>query len=144
MPVAVLGGGPVGLAAVAKLVKRGIPAVLLESGETFGASLLDYGHVRLFSPWQYNVDPMMAEMLARHGWTPPPQDELPLAREIVDRVLTPFAALAEIAPAIRLQTKVVAVSREGYDKVKSEGRGDAPFVIRALERGAPIELRAVR
>jgi hypothetical protein len=142
LPVAVLGAGPVGLAALAKLVERGIPCVLLEAADTVGANLLDFGHVRLFSPWRYNVDPTMAGMLGRQGWTPPPQDELPLAREIVDRVLKPFAALADIAPRIRLQTKVVAVTREGYDKVKSEGRADAPFVIRALERGASMELRA--
>jgi NADPH-dependent 2,4-dienoyl-CoA reductase/sulfur reductase-like enzyme len=140
--VAVLGAGPVGLAAVANLAGRGMPFVLLEAADTVGASLLEFGHVRLFSPWRYNVDPTMAEMLGRHGWTAPPEDELPLAREIVDRVLRPFAALADISPFLKLQTKVIAISREGFDKVKSEGRADAPFVIRAVERGAPIELRA--
>jgi len=142
LPVAVLGAGPVGLAAVANLVRRGMPFVLLEAAETVGASLLEFGHVRLFSPWRYNVDPTMAEMLGRDGWTAPPEDELPLAREIVDRVLRPFAALADIAPFVKLQTKVIAISREGFDKVKSEGRAEAPFVIHAVERGAPIELRA--
>jgi Pyridine nucleotide-disulphide oxidoreductase len=142
LPVAVLGAGPVGLAAVANLAGRGMPFVLVEAADTVGASLLEFGHVRLFSPWRYNVDPRMAEMLGRHGWTAPPEDELPLAREIVDRVLRPFAALAGIAPFLKLQTKVIAISREGFDKVKSEGRAEAPFVIRAVERGTPIELRA--
>jgi len=60
LPVAVLGAGPVGLAAAAKLLERNIPFVVLEAGNEVGANLIDYGHVRLFSPWQYNVDPAMA------------------------------------------------------------------------------------
>lgn len=68
LPVAVLGAGPVGLAAAAKLMERGTPFVLLEAGSRVAANLLDYGHVRLFSPWQYNVDHTMAKLLEPTGW----------------------------------------------------------------------------
>jgi N-acetylglutamate synthase-like GNAT family acetyltransferase len=142
LPVAVLGAGPVGLAAAARLLERDIPFVVLEAGKAVGANLLDYGHVRLFSPWQYDVDAAMAGRLARSGWQAPPADDLPLAREVVERVLRPFAALPEVAGALKLDTRVVAVSREGFDKVKSAGRAEAPFVIRAIQGGQPIELRA--
>ena len=142
LPVAVLGAGPVGLAAAAKLIERGIPFVLLEAGKRVAANLLDYGHVRLFSPWQYNVDHTMAKLLEPTGWVAPSDGDLPLAREIAERVLQPFAALPAVANSLRLGTRVVSVSREGFDKVKSAGREKAPFAIRAIHDSQPIELHA--
>jgi N-acetylglutamate synthase-like GNAT family acetyltransferase/thioredoxin reductase len=142
LPVAVLGAGPVGLAAAAELLERNIPFLVLEAGMRVGANLVDYGHVRLFSPWQYNVDAAMAKRLARTGWQAPPAAELPLAGEVAERVLQPFAELPEVARALQLDTKVVSVSREGFDKVKSAGRSEAPFVIRAMQGDKTVELRA--
>jgi N-acetylglutamate synthase-like GNAT family acetyltransferase len=142
LPVAVLGAGPVGLAAVAQLVERGLPVVALEAGGQVGANLLDYGHVQLFSPWQFNVDAAMARLLAPTGWTAPPAAELPHAGEVVERVLQPFAALPQVAPLLRLGARVLAVSREGFDKVKSAGREQAAFLIRYAQGGEVRELRA--
>jgi N-acetylglutamate synthase-like GNAT family acetyltransferase len=142
LPVAVLGAGPVGLSAVARLIERGLPFVVLEAGAQVGANLLDYGHVRLFSPWQYNVDHAMAKLLQATGWQAPPASALPLAREVVERVLQPFAALPQVASALRLNTRIVSVSREGFDKVKSAGREQAPFVIQAVRDGKPVEVLA--
>jgi len=142
LPVAVLGAGPVGLAAVARLIERGLPFVVLEAGAQVGANLLDYGHVRLFSPWQYNVEPGMAKLLATTGWQAPRADGLPLAREVVEQVLVPFARLPQVAAALQLNTRVIGVSREGFDKVKSAGRESAAFVIRAQRNGEVFELRA--
>lgn len=141
LPVAVLGAGPVGLAAAAKLIERGLPFVVFEAGNRVGANLLDYGHVRLFSPWQYNVDRTMARLLEPTGWTPPAADALPLAGEVVARVLQPFAELPVVASNMHLRSKVVSVFREGVDKVKSAGREEAPFVVRAVRDGKAFELR---
>ncbi len=52
LSVAVIGGGPVGLAAAAHLAERGMPFVVLEAGESVGASISEWAHVRLFSPWR--------------------------------------------------------------------------------------------
>ena len=142
LPVAVLGAGPVGLAAAAQLIDRGIPFVLFEAAPTVGANLLDYGHVRLFSPWRYDVDPTMARLLQTTGWQPPVVDELPLAGDVVARVLEPFSRLPQVASALQLSTRVVAVTREGFDKVKSAGRETAPFVIRAVRLGETVEFKA--
>ncbi|MGM9482279.1 arsenic resistance N-acetyltransferase ArsN2 [Roseateles sp. NT4] len=142
LPVAVLGAGPVGLAAVAQLIERGLPFVVLESGAEVGAHLRDYGHVQLFSPWQFNVDPAMARLLAPTGWAPPPAAELPLAGEVLDRVLRPFAALPAVAAGLKLGARVTAVSREGFDKVKSAGRDQAAFVVRFEQAGQAQELHA--
>ena len=56
LPVAVIGSGPVGLAAAAHLIDRQIPVKLYEAGETVGAGVRDWGHVRAFSPWRYSID----------------------------------------------------------------------------------------
>lgn len=142
LPVAVLGAGPIGLAAVARLIERGLPFFVLEAGERVGANLLDYGHVRLFSPWRFNVDPAMARLLEPTGWTHPEPGELPLAGDVAQRVLQPFAELPAVRAALQLRTKVLSVSREGFDKVKSKDRESAPFVVRAVRNGKAFELRA--
>lgn len=142
LPVAVLGAGPVGLAAAARLIERGIEPLVLEAGESVGASLLGYGHVRLFSPWRYDVDDAMAAMLKPAGWQAPPDDELPLAREVVERVLQPFGALPQVAPHLRLRTRVRSIARQGFDKVRTSGRERAPFVIDAVQDGRPVQFKA--
>ncbi|HEX6721675.1 MAG TPA: flavoprotein, partial [Burkholderiaceae bacterium] len=142
VPVAVLGAGPVGLAAVAQLIERKLPFIVLEASEHVGANLLDYGHVQLFSPWQYNVDGTIAKLLRPTGWQHPQPDELPTAGEIARRVLQPFVQLPQVAAGLHLRTRVVSVFREGFDKVKSQGREFAPFIIRAVRGGRPLELRA--
>ena len=56
LPVVVIGAGPVGLAAAAQLLERGVQPLVVESGPEVGAAIRSWGHVRLFSPWQYDVD----------------------------------------------------------------------------------------
>ena len=68
LPVAVIGAGPVGLAAAAHLVERGLQPVIFERGESVGASLLEWSHVRVFSPWRYNIDAAARRLLDRSGW----------------------------------------------------------------------------
>lgn len=143
LPVAIIGAGPVGLAAAARLIERGIEPLILEAATAVGANLLDYGHVRLFSPWRYNVDAAMAAHLeTTTGWTAPPPDAVPLSREVVERVLQPYAELPAVRRALRLKTRVLAISRDGFDKVKTTGRDAAPFVIRAEQDGRSVEFRA--
>ena len=55
-PVAVIGAGPVGLAAAAHLISRNIPVKVYEAGDTVAANVRDWAHVRLFSPWSLNAD----------------------------------------------------------------------------------------
>lgn len=142
LPVAVLGAGPVGLAALAQLLERGLPAVVLEAGATVGAHLVDYGHVQLFSPWRFNVDPAMARLLAPTGWQAPPADVLPRAAEVVAQVLQPFADLPAAAACLRRGARVTGISREGLDKVKTGGRDRAAFVVHYQLGGQPRTLRA--
>lgn len=140
---AVLGAGPIGLAAAAHLVAKGQTPVVLEAGSSVGAHVLAWGHVQVFSPWRYNIDPVAGAMLRAAGWKEPDPDVLPTGAEIVAEYLQPLAALPQIAPHVRLGTRVLAVARAGYDKLKTAGRDEAPFEVR-VESGAGEQTLLVR
>ena len=135
LPVAIIGAGPIGLAAAAHLIEKGETPVVLEAGAAVGASVREWGHVRLFSPWRYLVDPAARRLLEAAGWAMPDEDHLPTGEELVARLLEPLAQHSALAPTIRVGRRVVAASRRGFDKVKSVGRDEAPFelVIRTTE-----------
>src|SRR5690349_5337178 len=119
LPVAVIGAGPVGLAAAAHLLERGETPLVLEAGAAVGASVLAWGHVQLFSPWRYVVDTAAERLLSAAGWQIPPPDDYPTGRELVEQYLAPLAALPAIAPHLRLGHRVQAVARYGFDKMKT-------------------------
>jgi hypothetical protein len=129
LPVAVIGGGPVGLAAAAHLLERGQTPLVLEAGDTAADNIRAWGHVRLFSPWRYVVDPASVRLLEAAGWTAPPPDELPTGDQLVDRYLLPLSRLPNVAPHLRLGARVLSVTRQGFDKLKTAGREQAPFVL---------------
>ena len=133
--VAVIGAGPVGLAAAAHLLARGLQPLVFEAGDAVGASVREWGHVRVFSPWEFNTDPAAVELLERHGWTAPEPTGYPTGSEIVERYLAPLAATPEMAPTLHLGARVVGVTRAGIDKLKDEGREDAPFELVVDEQG---------
>ena len=135
LPVAVIGAGPVGLAAAAHLLDRGLEPVVFEAGDATGASIREWGHVRVFSPWEFNIDPVAGRMLSEHGWQPPAPDGYPTGHEIVERYLEPLAALPAIRRSLRTGARVVAVTKHGVDKLKDAGREDAPFELVVEERG---------
>lgn len=146
LPVAVIGAGPIGLAAAAHLFRRGETPLVLEAGPAVGHTVRQWAHVGMFSPWRYNIDSVAAGLLEAHGWTHPPDDEIPTGGELVARYLEPLAAIPEIEGRIRLRSRVVAVTRKGLDKVKTEGRADAPFVLRFADPAGgerTVEAKAV-
>ncbi|QTN29419.1 NAD(P)-binding domain-containing protein [Rhodoferax sp. AJA081-3] len=142
LPVAIIGAGPIGLAAAAHLVQRGQPFVMFEAGNSVAAHLQGYRQVQLFSPWQYNTDKAAVDLLAQAGWLTPAADVLPTAAELVDTYLLPLSRLPSIAPYLHLNARVQAVSRQGFDKVKTRGRASAPFVLRVDMPGGVQEFHA--
>lgn len=130
LPVVVIGAGPVGLSAAVQLLERRLDVLVLEGADEIAASLRDWGHVRLFSPWRYSVDKTAVRMLEAAGWTPPPPEELPTGREVYERYLRPLADLPELTERIRVASRVIAVTRLGIDKTRTAGRERAPFLVR--------------
>ncbi|MDM5219346.1 NAD(P)-binding domain-containing protein [Peribacillus sp. NJ11] len=145
LPVAIIGGGPVGLAAAAHLLKKGEKFIVLEAGDSVGSSMLEWGHVRMFSPWQYNIDKAAKELLENAGWTSPNEEALPTGRELVEEYLLPLSNLPEIKEQIILQAKVVGVAKKAHDKLKTGKRDTVPFQLYVEVNGDTkvIEAKAV-
>jgi NADPH-dependent 2,4-dienoyl-CoA reductase/sulfur reductase-like enzyme len=145
LPIAVIAGGPVGLAAAAHLIARNLPVKLYEAGPAVGANLRDWGHVRVFTPWRYCVDAAAAALLDRQGWRRPDANRYPTGAELVSSYLEPLAATPELAAVIESGARVTSISRHGLDKVVSRGREARPFVLSvATAAGARRDLaRAV-
>ena len=139
LPVAIIGAGPIGLAAAAHLLEKGETPVVLEAGATVGTSIREWGHVRLFSPWKYLVDPAVRRLLDTSGWSAPNENRLPTGSELVTTLLEPLASHPTVAPHLRFDSRVVAVSRRGYDKVKSAGRDAAPFELVVRRSDGSVE-----
>lgn len=140
--VAILGAGPVGLAAAAHLLERGLEPVVLEAGPAVAQAVREWGHVRMFSPWEYNIDKAAERLLAATGWNTPQLDQYPTGAELVERYLEPLATRTPLKGRIRTNSRVTSVGRAGFDKVKTKGRDTAPFEICYRNGRGPEMLRA--
>lgn len=129
LPVAIIGAGPIGLAAAAHLSLRKIPFIIFEAGESAGHQVRQWGHVKMFSPWRYCIDKASGALLMQSGWALPDPETLPTGDQIYHDYLKPLAALPQIAESLHLRTRVIDVGRQGFDKMKNDGRDKAPFVI---------------
>lgn len=140
--VAVIGAGPVGLAAAAHLLERGLEPVVLEAGPTVGHAVRAWSHVRLFSPWEYAIDRASVRLLEPTGWNSPDPHAYPTGGELLDRYLEPLATRTKLREHIHTSARVTGVGRVGFDKVKTQGRADAPFELRYRNGAGDKTLRA--
>ena len=145
LPVAVIGSGPVGLAAACHLLERGFEPLVLEAGDVIAAGVASWGHVRVFSPWRYNVDAAATRLLAGAGWSLPTAEGYPTGDELRREYLMPLAETEALKDKIRLSARVVSATRLRRDKMKNAGRDAAPFelVIETKEGRERFLARAV-
>jgi hypothetical protein len=111
------------------LLERGLETVVLEAGASVGAAPLAWGHVPMFSPWRYNIDRAARALLERHGWRAPDAETFPTGRDLVEDYLAPLARLPELAPRLRLNTRVTGVARLHAGKVRDAEREEQPFEL---------------
>ena len=140
--VAIIGAGPVGLAAAAHVLERGLQPIVLEAGDDVGHAVRQWGHVQLFSPWEYNIDKAAARLLAATGWNSPEPDQYPTGAELVERYLEPLATQhrAQAAhPAHRAASPASAASASTSSRPRAATT--APFEIR-YQNGQGPEGRA--
>lgn len=116
LPIAIIGAGPVGLAAAAHLVERRLPFVALEAGADAGAAVRQWGHVRLFSPWR---DALPARGALRTG-----------LQLLIDKGVVELAAGFKIR-AVRTQPDGAGVELVALDKDGSERTIAADRVVAA-------------
>lgn len=145
LPIAVIGAGPVGLAAAAHLSKRNIPFVVFESGNNVGSSITSWEHVNVFSPWRYNIDKTAKELLLETDWQMPDEDKTHSGREFIGLYLKPLSELPQLKPFIHTKSTVKAIGRKAMDKMKDKDRNNTPFVVRVEQEGRikNFEARAV-
>ncbi|MFD7506030.1 NAD(P)-binding domain-containing protein [Streptomyces sp. NPDC059850] len=127
LPVVVIGAGPIGLAAAAHLIERGIEPLVLEAGEAAGSAVREWSHVRLFSPWGEVTDPAAEKLLAPTGWVRPDAATYPSGGDWAEQYLQPLAEA--LGDRVRLGATVNGVSRTGRDRIVDADRESQPFVV---------------
>ncbi len=142
LPVAIIGAGPVGLAAAAHLLQRGLDPIIIEAGPSVATAPRAWGHVRMFSAWRYNVDAASRTLLERERWQAPDADRFPTGAELAQAYLEPLARTPAISARLRLGTRVTGVTRAGRGKVRSGGRETAPFELRLEAQGEEARIFA--
>jgi thioredoxin reductase len=140
--VAIIGAGPVGLAAAAHALERGLTPLVLEAGPEIGHAVRQWSHVRLFSPWEYNIDQAAQRLLAPTGWNSPAPGHHPTGGELIDQYLQPLASKTALKSHIHTSSRVSAISRVGLDKLKTKDRAQAPFQIRYRNGAGPKTVTA--
>ena len=130
-PVAVIGAGPIGLAAAANAADRGIDFVVLEAGPVAGATVSEWAHVRLFSAWRELVDPAARRLLeAGRRLDRPGRGRLPDRR----RVARGLPAATGRPPRRRRGSGPIRSTgrrsrRAGRDLLVDSGRESDPFTV---------------
>ena len=130
--IAILGAGPTGLEAALAAADAGLPFTLYEAAPTVAGNVREWGHVQLFTPWEMNVSPRMRRHLEAAGREVPGGSECPTGRDLAEKLFEPLAALPEIAPNVRLGTRVLSVGRQGllkHEEIATAERGRRPFRI---------------
>ncbi len=130
--IAILGAGPTGIEAALAAADAGLPFTIYEAAPSVAGNVRAWGHVRLFTPWEMNVSPRMRRHLEAAGRELPGGSQCPTGHELAGKLFEPLAALPEIAPNVRLGTRVLSVGRQGllkHEEIATAERGRRPFRI---------------
>ncbi|MEK4496612.1 NAD(P)-binding domain-containing protein [Ureibacillus sp. FSL W8-0352] len=125
-PVAIIGAGPIGLAAAAHLKSYNLPFIIFEKNEV-AANVASWEHVQLFSSWKYNVDSAAKQILEKNGWKMPNKEEIPTGKALREDYLLPLSELFK--EQLHTNEEVIAITKLDTDKMKSSNRANKPFLI---------------
>lgn len=152
-PVVVIGAGPIGLAAAAHLIEQNQDVLVLEAGASVGAAIEQWKHIKLFSPWRYDIDVAARRLLETPcesyagNWVAPRETKLPTGAELVSEYLDPLARHPQMALRIKYGHRVSKISRlhhdgRGLDKTRTTDRDESLFLIRASTDDGAVDLQA--
>ncbi|MEV0192855.1 FAD-dependent oxidoreductase [Kitasatospora purpeofusca] len=142
LPVLVIGAGPIGLAAAAHLIERGLQPLVIEAGPTAATAVRSWAHVRLFSPWAEVVDPAAEKLLTPTGWTRPDGKAHPSGGDWAEQYLLPLADA--LGDKVRYNTRVTGVARAGRDRIVDADRDGQPFTVHVEHTDGTEERLLVR
>jgi hypothetical protein len=140
--VAIIGAGPVGLAAAAHVLERGFTPIVFEAGPSAAHAVRQWAHVQLFSPWEYNIDRASERLLTEIGWNSPAPADYPTGGELIERYLEPLATKTRLKDHIQTSSRVTDISRVGFDKLRTKNREAAPFELRYQNGAGPESIQA--
>ena len=135
--IAIIGAGPIGLEAALLARQLGHEVQVFEKGRV-AENILDWGHIRLFSPFGMNSSEWGRGAIARSLGPDalPREDELLTGFEFYERYLEPISQLPEIVGCIHENREVCSIGRKRFGKLDAIGkviRGQDPF--RLLVKG---------
>ncbi len=121
--IAVIGAGPIGLEAALYARFLGYQVELYERDDV-AANVRQWGHVRMFSPFQMNRSTLgIAAIAAQDPAYQPPADEAILTgQEWFERYLQPLSQTDLLADHLHTGTEVISVARTDF--LKSDFPGD--------------------
>lgn len=131
--IAIIGAGPIGLEAALLARQLGHEVQVFEKGRV-AENILDWGHVRLFSPFGMNSSEWSRGALAKRLGLEalPHDDELLTGRQFAERYLLPLSRLDELAGSVHEHCQVLSISRRHFrktDGIGSPARGTEPFQL---------------
>jgi hypothetical protein len=131
--IAVLGAGPIGLEAALYARFLGYDVDVFERGRVC-EHLLQWGHVRLFSPFGLNRSTLgLAALHAQcDTWQPPDDASLLTGRDLAEGYYLPLAQSDLLVDHIQQQTEVLAIARDGLlkgDQIGDPERREVDFRI---------------
>ncbi len=109
--LAIIGGGPIGTAALAHALERNLEATLFEASHEIGHAVRQWGHVKMFSPAAWNIDRACTRLLRESGWSPTNLPVYMTGGLLVSDYLEPLAKLPQMADRIRFGHRVNRVER---------------------------------
>jgi thioredoxin reductase len=110
--VIIVGAGPIGLAAAVHLLKQNISTIIFEHSENVGGNINQWGHVQLFTPWNYNLDELCAIELKKTGWKYPDFNSYPTGHEFLSKYLVPLSKIDLIHRYIKLRSTVTSITKD--------------------------------
>ena len=123
LSVAVIGAGPVGRPPPRICWRTVRSRSTSRPAHLAGWNVLAWGHVRLFSPWRYMVDAAARELFTQAGdWSSPMPTSIPPAASS-SRVSGAARRTPGYAIAAAPRSRVIQVTRDGFDKMKTRSSG---------------------
>ena len=152
-PVVVIGAGPTGLAAAAHLIEQNQDVLVLEAGTSVGAAIEQWKHIKLFSPWRFDIDAAAQRLLETPSesyagdWVAPRETKLPTGAELLNEYLEPLANHPRLASQIKYGHRVTKISRlhqdgRGIDKTRTAGRDESLFLVRTTTALGDVDVLA--
>jgi len=135
--IAIVGAGPIGLETALAALERDYAVEVFERGAAADA-VRQWGHVRMFSPFEMNSTARGRKRLERAGASLPGPDELLSGAEFRDRYLTPLARTLG-AGVLHENAKVLAIARSRVlkgDHIGEPARGATPFRLLIRQGGS--------